>query len=778
MIDHNFHIKYLWPNLSARAVLATAILTTAILALSQAEALAGNALTLGSPSPDSPSLLFTLVMGLAAIATLALLTMALRRYKNRNSDLQHEYDALVDAFNGQLYICAPDGTLEFMNSAMIKQIGRDATGEPCHKALFDLEQTCPWCVNVNLFVNEAARYEFHPNGQDRWLEAVCAPVKRQVGGVSKLVMLTDITARKEIEAQFRLSEERYRTIAEHTHAMEIWLGPQGEHRYTSPACLHITGYENEAFEKQPQLISTLLHRDDLPDWEAFLAGEASESLDFRIFRRDGAMRWMNAARHEVCAENGEALGLRLSVRDITERKQLEIQLRYQALHDPMTGLANRVLASDRIAQAVERAKRRDDYHFALAFADIDRLKVINDSFGHRVGDKALEQIAARMHKSVRSLDMVARYGSDQFIFLLEELDKPRKAINIINRARAAIEEPLIIDGHELNMSACFGAVLFPPPEDDDAELIRKANIALHLAKKAGYGKLKVFVPHMLDKAVELMTLENDLRRAVHGGEFFVEYQPILTLHDSKLIGFEALVRWNHPQRGVVSPAEFIPLAEETGLITRLGHFVLEEACQTMSTWRETMPEAQGLMLSVNLSARQFTQPDLVDSVREILKKTGMPANKLKLEITETTIMENADAATDKLNRLKSLGIQISIDDFGTGYSSMSYLQKFPLDHLKIDLSFINRMDTTPGNQEIVKAIINLAHNLGLEVVAEGVEKSSQQDILNSLNCEYGQGFLFSHAVSAVNAKAYILGDAQAQPEGPAQLIITRSDSKT
>ncbi|BBD08607.1 EAL domain-containing protein [Desulfovibrio ferrophilus] len=725
---------------------------------------------------DAP-LLIALGVCLVVIAVLTILIHTLRRHKLRCLEQSNEYDALVDAFDGQLYICSPDGTVEFMNPAMIKQIGRDVTGEPCYKALFGLEETCPWCVNVNLFINETARYEFHALWHSTWFEAVCAPVKRRDGKISKLVMLTDISKRKEMENHLRISEERYRTIAEHTHAMEVWLGPEGEHRYTSPACKHVTGYGTEDFDNEQHLMASLVHRDDLSKWNDFLTGDLGDSLDFRIFRHDGAMHWLNAARHEIIGQDNLSQGLRLSIRDITERKLLEIQLRYQALHDNMTGLANRVLASDRISQAVQRAKRREHYHFALAFADIDRLKVINDSFGHRIGDKALEQIAARMHKSVRSLDMVARYSSDQFIFLLEELDKPRKAINIINRARAAIEEPLNIDGHELNMTACFGAVLFPPPEDDDAELIRKANIALHLAKQAGYGKLKVFVPHMLDKAVELMTLENDLRRAVSGNEFFVEYQPILSLHDSKLIGFEALVRWNHPERGVISPAEFIPLAEETGLIMVLGRHVLEESCRTMSAWRETMPQAQDLVLSVNLSARQFTQSDLVDSIREILKTTGMPADRLKLEITETTIMENAEAAVDKLNRLKELGIQISIDDFGTGYSSMSYLQKFPLDHLKIDLSFVKRMDTTPENREIVKAIINLAHNMGLQVIAEGVEKSSQQDILNTLKCEYGQGFYFSRPVPAIDAKAYIIGDALAEPEGKPQMVITQVNTK-
>ena len=708
------------------------------------------------PGGDAFALAASLAVLFAVLA--ASIFARLRKVAKRHREAEASFETMADACGGMAFICSPEGRIEYMNAAMAKRVDGAQGDAPCHEALFGRDKPCPWCVNVGLFVDETARYEFQDPGDGRWYEAVNSSVPRADGTHSKLVMLRDVTrARKEARRVGQL-EELHHIMGQFSHFMEIWIDENNVVRYVSPSCEQLTGHQCGDFLQGAESLLGLAHRDDSPLLADFLAERGEGNLDFRVFRRDGAMRWLNAVRHEARDTKGEPRGLRLSIRDITERKLLEIQLRYQALHDPLTGLANRVLASDRVAQAVERSKRRDDYHFAVAFADVDRLKVINDSFGHKVGDKVLEEIAQRLHKAVRQLDMVARYSSDQFVLLLEELDRPRKAVNIINRCRKALQDPVVVDGHEMNMTLCFGAVLFPPPEDDAEELVRKANIALHLAKEAGYGKLKVFVPHMLDRAVELMTFETDLRHAVANNEFFVQYQPILSLNDSTLKGFEALIRWQHPTRGVISPAEFIPLAEEAGFIVEIGRFVLEESCRTMSQWRQTLPEARELMLSVNLSVRQFNDPGLVESIRNILHNTGMPPDKLKLEVTETAIMDNAKSAVEKLNQLKELGIQISIDDFGTGYSSMSYLQKFPLDHLKIDLSFVKRMDTAPENRAIVKAIINLAHGLGLQVVAEGVEKTQHQDILASLDCEFGQGFLFSRPVGAGKARSFITGE--------------------
>lgn len=705
---------------------------------------------------------------------LALLGLVFARWRNERARRHNDaaaFDAMAESNSGMIFICGEDGTIEYMNKAMGERVGEQAKGTPCHMALFGLDKSCPWCVNVGLFVDETATYDFQDPRDGRWFEATNTTVRRRDGRHSKLVVLRDISRTKHAERSMARLEEHHRILTEYTHSMEVWIDETGKVRYVSPACEQLTGHLCGELLKGTDALVSLAHRDDMPLVADFLTEKDEGSLDFRIFRHDGAMRWLNAARKEAHDADGTPRGLRLSVRDITERKLLEIQLRYQALHDPLTGLANRVLASDRVAQAVERAKRRERYHFAVAFADVDRLKVINDSFGHKIGDKVLEEIAQRLHKAVRQLDMVARYGSDQFVLLLEELDRPRKAVSIINRCRKALEDPIVVEGHEMKLTLCFGAVLFPPPDDDAEELVRKANIALHLAKEAGYGKLKVFVPHMLDRAVELMTIETDLRHAVANGEFFVQYQPILSLEDSTLKGFEALIRWRHPSRGIISPAEFIPLAEETGYIVDIGRFVLEESCRTMSQWRKVLPEAEHIVLSVNLSARQFTDPSLVDGIRAILDETGMPPDRLKLEITETAIMDNAKVAVDKLNQLKELGIQISVDDFGTGYSSMSYLQKFPLDHLKIDLSFVKHMDTAPENRAIVKAIINLAHSLGLQVIAEGVEKTMQHDILNKLDCEFGQGYLFSRPVGAKMAEAFITGDAALLADGQAELII-------
>lgn len=431
------------------------------------------------------------------------------------------------------------------------------------------------------------------------------------------------------------------------------------------------------------------------------------------------------------------------VLDITDRKQLETQLAHMAFHDPLTGLPNRALCLDRIRQAIERAKRRGNYQYAVIFLDLDRFKVINDSLGHLMGDRLLENVAKRLRNCVRGLDTVARLGGDEFVLILEETGSQREVVRIIKRIRTAMTEVFPIADHDIHVSASMGVVISPALYDKPEELLRNANIALHRAKAQGRNRFKVFNSRMLEDAIRLMNLENDLRHALARQEFYLDYQPILALRDRRLTGFEALVRWRRPDRGVVPPLEFIPVAEETGLIVPLGLWILEEACRTMAGWLREFPECDGLAVSVNLSARQLSQPALVEDVERILRATGLDPRALKLEITETVIMDNPELSILRLKRLKALGIRLSVDDFGTGYSSLSYLQRFPIDTLKVDRAFVSDIEM-PENRKIVGAVVTLAHSLGLDVVAEGVEQETQTTVLNSFACEAGQGFLFSH----------------------------------
>ncbi len=442
------------------------------------------------------------------------------------------------------------------------------------------------------------------------------------------------------------------------------------------------------------------------------------------------------------AEAFDNMALALSTRE-AERLEYEQKLRHQSLYDPLTGLANRTLALDRINQAMERFRRREDTFYAVVAMDLDRFKIINDSLGHAFGDLVLEAVAGRITGTLRGLDTVARFGGNEFVLLLEELATPGEAIRIIKRLRAAVMEPMQIAGREVQTSASFGIVLSPNTFERPEDILQSAAISLHHVKQSGRGRFKVFTPKMLKSAVDRLTLEEEMRQALDKGEFIVHYQPIWALDSTRLVGFEALVRWQHPRKGLMGPGSFIALAEETGIILDLGRLVLERACTDLASWRTSDPAARDMFVAVNLSNKQFAQHTLVEQVAEILQNTGLPPSKLKLEITESNIMVNAESALVMLKRLKALGVQISIDDFGTGYSSLSYLQRFPVDTLKVDRSFVGRLGLDPENREIVRAILALAHSLGLDVVAEGVEEQEQAKMLRALGCEFVQGFYFA-----------------------------------
>ena len=564
--------------------------------------------------------------------------------------------------------------------------------------------------------------------------------------------------RKRMEQALRRSERRYRTVSDSAFNMETWRGPDGSLLYVSPSCQRITGYSPEAFMKTPDLMEQIIHRDDLPLWRAFVAApcdNAGESLDFRIFREDGRMHWLSAVSQGVTDDDGTCLGQRCSLRDITDQRTMEKQLRYESLHDSLTGLANRFLCLDRIRQTMERSKRRDNHFFALAFLDIDRFRVVNDSLGHQVGDALLREVSYRLLRCVRSLDTVSRYAGDEYVIVFDELVSPREAIGVVKRIRQVLAEPFHLGDHEIRITVSIGIVLAPTPDLAPEAVLQNANIAMHHAIRAGGNRMKVFNPRMFQLAVEAMTLERDLRRGIERDEFFLQYQPIVSLRDDRLIGFEALVRWSHPVRGVLSPGLFIPAAEESGHIIDLGLIILRKACATMAHWLARYPGQDHLHMSVNLSPRQFSQQTLVEQITCILDESHLAPRHLKLEITESTIMDNAEGALSMLRRLKSLGIKLSIDDFGTGYSSLSYLQKFPVDTLKVDRSFICDMARNAENTAIVRAVVVLAKSMGLDVVAEGVEDPEQMTLLRGLDCDNVQGFLFSRPLDTDSAGALL-----------------------
>ncbi len=437
--------------------------------------------------------------------------------------------------------------------------------------------------------------------------------------------------------------------------------------------------------------------------------------------------------------------------EMAEREQAQEKLMYMSMHDALTGLPNRVLLMALLEKLVRRVKRETDERFAILFLDCDRFKIINDSLGHVLGDQLLIEIAARLKSCLRASDTLARLGGDEFIILLEQIESMEDSIAITHRIQEELATPFDLqnhENHEIFITASIGIVFGDENTDQATHLLRDADTAMYQAKKKGGGHYEIFDSSMHTSAFNRLKLENDLRRALKQEEFRVYYQPIVCCKTNQISGFEALIRWYHPEKGIISPVEFIPIAEENNLIIPIGEWILKHACQQLHTWQKQQLVSPSLTISVNFSVKQFAQPDLITEIDRMLEKNNLSGSNLKLEITESALMENAELAFWLFQKLRKRHIQLSIDDFGTGYSSLSYLHRFPINTLKIDRSFINRMEQPQQSSDIVKAIISLAHNLDMDVVAEGVETSQQWQKLQTLDCDYGQGYFFSPPVSS------------------------------
>ena len=470
---------------------------------------------------------------------------------------------------------------------------------------------------------------------------------------------------------------------------------------------------------------------------------ANEQLEARVNQRTA----------ELSASNQELKG------EISERQRIEEKLIHDAFHDALTGLPNRAMFIDRLKIAIARFARRGDRQFAVFFIDLDRFKLVNDSLGHLNGDNLLVETARRLEAVLRSCDIVARLGGDEFMVMIEDLHDPNDAFLLAQQIQEALRQPFEIGGHELFVSASIGIALSGTGYALPEAMMRDADIAMYRAKSAGKARSEMFDKEMHVQGVKRLQFETELRRAIQRDEFAIRYQPIINLETLRIAGFEALVRWNHPERGLLAPNEFIAVAEETGMIVQIGQWVLRESCRQMRVWetRRKMLDAdsQAMTISVNLSCKQFLQPDLVEQVEAALNEAGLPAGCLKLEITESHIMENPDAAISMMNRLRTLGVEFSLDDFGTGYSSLDHLHRLPVSSLKIDRSFVNRMQTDGENCEIVQTIIMLARNFKMKVVAEGIETEAHLAQLQRLGSDFGQGYLFAKPETAEAAENLI-----------------------
>ncbi len=455
--------------------------------------------------------------------------------------------------------------------------------------------------------------------------------------------------------------------------------------------------------------------------------------------------------------NDQVEGLFIIYTDISQRKDFEAQLQHQAFHDSLTGIPNRILLLERLERALERSRRREEYTFSVLMVDLDRFKAVNDSLGHLAGDQLLKKISSQIQDCIRATDTIARLGGDEFAILIEEFKDPKEVFQIAKRIQSVAEASYIIERNEVCISASIGIVLETKSYKTAENILRDADIAMYRAKESGKASFKVFNKKMHEVAVESLKIENELRRAIQKDELTLYYQPIMDIKGSTLLGFEALVRWIHPDKGVIVPDKFIPIAEETGLIIPLGHMVIKKACRQLKEWQKTYPKVEKLTMSVNISVKQFMQVDLTDYISKTLHENNLKPDCLKVEITESLLMKQTKSMIDKLNTMKDIGIEVVLDDFGTGYSSLSYIQQFPIDNIKIDRSFIKGLDseTEEDSREIVKTIINLSKSLGLGVVAEGVERESQLDLLQSLKCDSVQGFYFSKPVDK-NAAAELI----------------------
>ncbi|HEX2280388.1 MAG TPA: EAL domain-containing protein, partial [Thermomicrobiales bacterium] len=558
-------------------------------------------------------------------------------------------------------------------------------------------------------------------------------------------------------AKIQDSEARFRSLVMNASDKIVVLDDAGNLLYVSPS----SSQEMTASAAE-QMIGTsvfpIIHPEDHSRFRRFLTeclGGRNKLpiVEVRYRLSDGAWRDVEAIGNNLLGDPNVG-GIVVTARDITERKSLQSQLAHQAFHDPLTTLPNRALFMDRTEHALTAIGRH--YHgIAVLFVDLDRFKLINDSLGHDIGDQVLVAIAGRMQESVRQGDTVARFGGDEFTVLLEQVADVDEAVMTAERIIAAIGQPLNFDGHEIHIAASVGVTFSNSSNDVPELLLRNADAAMYHAKKNSTTRYEVFDPSLDVDMLERLQLENDLRRAVERNEFEIHYQPKVSLTDTESFGVEALVRWNHPTRGVLSPGEFIPLAEETGLIVPIGRLVLVEACRQARAWQDEYPGLPPLLMSVNLSGRQLKQPGLVDDIASILDEAGLPPEQLELEITESTMVEDALSSISTFAVLKALGVRLAVDDFGTGYSSLSYLKSFPLDVLKIDRSFVSGLGTNSDDAAIISAIVEVAHSLGLSVVAEGVETVEQLDHLRALGCDLGQGFYLAKPLPSYETEIFL-----------------------
>lgn len=645
----------------------------------------------------------------------------------------------------------------------VKDIGRMLYVDPTRREQFrsilaakgrvnDFESEIYRKDGSTIWISENARAVYGPGGELAYYEG----------------SVVDITERKLAQEGLRRSESMFRSLAETAGAV-IYILDQGRFIYLNPAGEALLGVSRHAVKGKPALDWVHPADRELAAGRMSLLGDepsGARTETIRLRAAGGAMRWVeDTVTYIDYAGRPALMGVAI---DVTARKEAEARLAHQAFHDPLTDLPNRALFMERLDRSLRNCQRNPQVSFAVLFMDLDRFKLVNDSLGHQVGDQLLKEIGRRLSLCLRACDTVARFGGDEFVVLLSDLSRPREANVVIERLRRSLAEPFLLQGHRVYTTTSMGVVFGSHHYQDCGEVIRDSDIAMYRAKTLGRDRFEVFDARMHQQAKELLQMENDLRRALERHEFRLRYQPIVSLADQRLVSMEALVCWEHPARGILDAGEFIPLAEETGLIVPIGSWVMRTACRQLAQWRVQFSGLEDLTVCVNISARQLLQPDLVEQVRDCLKSAGLEPSCLRMEIAESALLRNPDVAGAALRRLKELGVQAAVDDFGTGYSSLGYLHGLPVDSLKVDRSFVGDLDTDSGRGAVVRSVLALARSMGLDVVADGVENSDQAEQLCTWECAYAQGQLFSDPLTPEQVAKRLLSEL-ARPAQPKTL---------
>lgn len=683
--------------------------------------------------------------------------------KQSETELRKQHDLIKSIFESSpnaIVLTDLEGNFIDCNPALITLLGVQSKEEVIGKNALEFllieerERVIQYFDKI-IHSNQPLEDEFTTltqSGQKLILKISASTIKNDNQQPQYIVgIFNDVTRQRTSETALKISEERYKLASEGAND-GIWDWDLLANRiYYSPRWKKLLGYSPEEISDSPEEWFSRIHEDDLPavksNLEAHLSGLIPHfESEHRIRHRQGNYLWVLARGMAVKSEFGNPHRIAGSLTDITRQKANEDQLIHQALYDRLTGLPNRILFIERLDQAIKRSKRHDQPTFAILLLDLDRFKIVNDSLGHRVGDQMIIDIARRLDNCLRAEDTIARLGGDEFAILLNDLHDPYEVIQIINRIQKEISRPILIEGNKVFTTCSIGVALANPDTDSTEAMMRDADTAMYEAKAQGGNTYMIFDKVMHAKAVSILNLETNLRQALSKGELVVYYQPIFDAFTQKVMYVEALLRWNHPQHGIIMPNQFIDLAEDTGLILPIGEWVLREACTQLKKWQAT--GMRNLKVSVNFSARQFQQTDLPSMVRDALLQTQLDPGSLVIEITESRNFSQFEKFETMLWELRGLGVKISIDDFGTGYSSLSTIQRLPVHTIKIGQNFISQIGIQKENDLIIQSMIEMAHRLGLNVIAEGVETEDQLTILRRFHCDMIQGFHFSKPVKA------------------------------